>query len=311
MDPLSEVLAAVRLQCSVFGRARARSPWGFSVPAQRGHVRFHYVLRGSCWLAVDNSSAQRVALSGGDLAVVAGGRGHTLRDHPRGAATPLPDPRASEGPWRIVLGGSGPETDIISGCVGFDDLPETPVLSTLPPIFRLTPDVGHAVPSFEQNLQFMAREVESNRPGAETVLTRMAEVIFVQVLRAYIESLPEGTEGFLGALRDGHISAALGWMHQRPEEAWTVASLAAKVGLSRSVFAARFAALVGESPVGYLTRVRMQKAAVLLRDGATLAIVSGKAGYASEASFSHAFRQWAGVAPGHYRRALRAPNRRA
>ena len=102
---------------------------------------------------------------------------------------------------------------------------------------------------------------------------------------------------FLGALRDPSTAAALGAMHHRAEMPWTVASLAKEVGLSRSVFAARFTQLVGEPPLGYLTRLRMQKAAILLREGATLAKASHLTGYASEASFSHAFRQWAGVAP--------------
>jgi AraC-like DNA-binding protein len=110
----------------------------------------------------------------------------------------------------------------------------------------------------------------------------------------------------LGALRDPSTAAALAAMHRRPEVPWTVASLAKEAGVSRSVFAARFTQLVGEPPLGYLTGLRMQKAAALLRDGATLAKVSRMTGYASEASFSYAFRQWAGVAPGAWRRKVGA-----
>jgi AraC-like DNA-binding protein len=129
----------------------------------------------------------------------------------------------------------------------------------------------------------------------------VADVIFVQVLRAF----PEDSEGFLGALRDKHVAAALGLMHQRPEEQWTVALLATRAGLSRSGFAARFTELVGETPLGHLTRLRMRRASILLRQGATLAKASQMTGYASEASFSHAFRQWSGMAPGAYRRQRR------
>jgi AraC-like DNA-binding protein len=136
----------------------------------------------------------------------------------------------------------------------------------------------------------------------------MADVIFIQILRAYLARVPDGGGGFLGALRDPSTAAALGAMHHRAEAPWTVASLAKEAGLSRSVFAARFTQLVGEPPLGYLTRLRMQKAATLLREGATLARASHLTGYASEASFSHAFRQWAGVAPGAWRRRL-APAR--
>jgi AraC-like DNA-binding protein len=133
----------------------------------------------------------------------------------------------------------------------------------------------------------------------------MADVIFIQILRAYLARVPDDGGGFLAALRDPSTAAALGAMHHRAEAPWTVASLAEAVGLSRSVFAARFTQLVGEPPLGYLTRLRMQKAATLLREGATLANASRLTGYASEASFSHAFRQWAGVAPGAYRKQLR------
>ena len=135
----------------------------------------------------------------------------------------------------------------------------------------------------------------------------MADVIFIQILRAYLARVPDDGGGLLGALRDPSTAAALGAMHRRAEAPWTVASLAEEVGLSRSVFAARFTQLVGEPPLGYLTRLRMQKAATLLRDGATLAKASRLTGYASEASFSYAFRQWAGVPPGAWRRRLKAP----
>lgn len=206
----------------------------------------------------------------------------------------------------MKIGGGGAETNVIFGAFLIDDVEEAPLLATLPPVIRITPDGGEPVPSFLQNLQFISRELDQSRPGSKLVLTRMADVILVQVLRAYIESLPEGTEGFLGVLRDRHMAAALGRMHHAPEEPWTVARLADEVGLSRSGFAARFASLVGETPLAYLTRLRIRRAALLLREGATLAKVSGLTSYASEASFSHAFRQWAGVAPGAYRRQSRA-----
>lgn len=161
------------------------------------------------------------------------------------------------------------------------------------------------MPSFLENLQFIVREVDTNRPGADIVLLRMADVLFIQILRAYLARLPDDGGGFLAALRDPSTAAALGAMHRRPEVPWTVASLAEEVGLSRTVFAARFTQLVGEPPLGYLTRLRMQKAATLLRDGARLAEATRQTGYSSEASFSHAFRQWSGVAPGAYRKQVR------
>lgn len=305
MDALSEVLSHVRLKDTHWAWSVATAPWGLSLPASTRGLRFHYVVRGSCWLSAGGKS--RVALSTGDLAVVTQGQAHAVRDQLRTPVVPFDQvavertPVAS-GVSHLTFGGGGVESTMVCGMFGLESPFEVPILATLPPVIRITPDAGHAVSAFIQNVQFIAHEIASNRPGSQLVLTRMADVIFVQVLRAYIEALPEETEGFLGALRDPHLAAALGLMHQKPEERWTVNLLAKEVGLSRSGFAARFAKLVGEPPLGYLTRLRMQRASLLLREGATLATASQLTGYASEASFSHAFRQWSGVTPGAYRR---------
>jgi len=250
-----------------------------------------------------------VALSGGDLAVLPLGHAHVLRDHPR--STPVPVDEVAQCDSRSVVmqlevGAKGPETSFVTGAFLLDDPLARQMLAVLPPVIRMRPEQEQGGPSFLDNIQFITREVETDRPGSEIVLLRMADVIFIQILRAYLARVPDdGGGGFLGALRDPSTAAALGAMHQRPEAPWTVASLAKEVGLSRSVFASRFTQLVGEPPLGYLTRLRMQKAATLLRDGAALAEASRLTGYASEASFSHAFRQWAGVAPGAYRKQLR------
>lgn len=312
MDALSAVLAPVRLQKTRWASTVGHAPWGLAVPGAKNCVRFHYVVRGSAWLAIDDSDAPEVALSGGDLAVFPHGHGHALRDDPRSpvrswnacarsAAEPTP------GVLHMNLGTKGAETTFLTGAFVIDDPLATPILATLPPLIRMNPDTEQAVPSFLENIQFITREVETNRPGSEIVLLRMADVMFIQILRAYLARSAESSGGFLRALRDPSTAAALGAMHRRAEEPWTVASLAEEVGLSRSVFAARFTELVGEPPLAYLTRLRMQKAGELLREGAALAKVSRLTGYSSEASFSHAFRQWAGVAPGAWRRRFKAP----
>jgi AraC-like DNA-binding protein len=311
MDALSAVLASVRLQRTRWAFTVGRGPWGVALPGGKTCVRFHYLARGSAWLSVDGTGERRVALSGGDLAVLARGHGHALRADPRSPTASFEElSRCAERPdsnvMRIEVGRSGPETTFVTGAFILDDPLATPIVATLPPLIRITPDDEQAVPSFIQNVQFIAREVETARPGSEIVLLRMADVIFIQILRAYLARAPDAGGGFLGALRDPGTAAALGAMHLRTEAPWTVASLAAEAGLSRSVFAARFTQLVGEPPLAYLTRLRMQKAAALLREGATLAQASRLTGYASEASFSHAFRQWSGVAPGAWRRSLKS-----
>ncbi|MBZ5715924.1 AraC family transcriptional regulator [Nannocystis pusilla] len=311
MDALSAVLASVRLQRTRWVSTVARAPWGVALPVVKSCIRFHYVVRGSAWLSVDRTDEPRVALSGGDLAVLPLGHAHALRDHPRSATRRFEEvarcvTRPTHGVIHIDLGLKGPETNFITGAFVLDDPLATPILAALPPLIRMTPDAEQAVPSFLDNIQFITREIATNRPGSEIVLLRMADVLFIQILRAYLARLPEDGGGFLGALRDPSIAAALGAMHRRAEAPWTVASLAKEAGLSRSVFAARFTELVGEPPLGYLTRLRMQNAAALLREGAPLAKVSLLTGYSSEASFSHAFRKFSGMAPGAWRRRLKS-----
>lgn len=309
MDALSAVLAPVRLQQTCWAFTNGRAPWGLTFSGRQNCVRFHYVVRGSAWLSVDDSSEPSIALSGGDLAVLPLGHAHVLRDQ-IGSAPVNVDEVAQCGSRSVAmhleLGAKGSETTFVTGAFVLDDPLARQVLSVLPAVIRLRPEAEQGVPSFFENLQFICREINTDRPGSEIVLLRMADVVFVQILRAYLAHAPDDGGGFLGALRDPKTAAALSAMHHRTEVPWTVASLAKEVGLSRSVFAARFTQLVGEPPLGYLTRLRMQKAARLLRDGATLAQASHLTGYASEASFSHAFRQWSGVAPGAYRRQGRA-----
>jgi AraC-like DNA-binding protein len=312
MDALSAVLAPVRLQQTRWAVTVGRAPWGVSVPASKRCIRFHYLLRGSAWLSVDRADEPRIALSGGDLVVLPLGHAHALRDQPRSTTASFEElAQCAARPDSIVMhidvGAKGAETTFVTGAFVLDDPLAAPILATLPPVIRLTPDAEPAVPSFLENIRFITCEVEQDRPGSQIVLLRMADVIFIQILRAYLARVPNDGGGFLGALRDPSTAAALAAMHRRAEAPWTVASLAKEVGVSRSVFAARFTRLVGEPPLGYLTRLRMQKASALLRDGATLAKASRLTGYASEASFSHAFRQWAGVAPGAWRKKLKPP----
>lgn len=175
--------------------------------------------------------------------------------------------------------------------------------SSFPPLIHIRPAETPAAEWLEATLRLLAWETREVRPGTETIVSRLTDVIFVQVLRAWIESLPEGEGGWMGALRDRRIGAALAHLHRSPEADWSNASLAQKVGMSRSRFAARFTALVGEPPLSYLTRWRLETAARLLREGELgLGEISERVGYRSEAAFSKAFRRRFGTPPGAYRR---------
>jgi transcriptional regulator GlxA family with amidase domain len=191
----------------------------------------------------------------------------------------------------------------VCGCFRFEDRKNDLLIGALPPVVVLRAERNRAVPWLEATLGFIASEVQSGRPGASIVVNRLADVLFIQILRGYLAQLSSELPGWLRALSEPQIGAALSLVHQNPEQAWTVGSLASRVGMSRSAFAERFAHAVGIPPLEYVTRWRMQKAAGLLRDGsATLAEVAGRVGYDSESAFSKAFKRSLGTTPGAYRR---------
>jgi AraC-like DNA-binding protein len=155
----------------------------------------------------------------------------------------------------------------------------------------------------QMTLRLLTTEMQNSRPGSETLVTRLLDIIFVQALRTWIESLPPEQNGWLSALRDPKIGTALGLMHREPQRSWSVETLASEVAMSRSPFAARFTALVGEPPLAYLTGWRMHLAETLLtRDGLNVGEVAGRIGYESEAAFSKAFKRHFGQSPLAHRR---------
>jgi AraC-like DNA-binding protein len=195
---------------------------------------------------------------------------------------------------------------LVSGRIEYDDRGGSAIFGILPPIIVLRGELVRSVPWLEPTLRTLACEAASGRPGALTVVNRLAEVVLVQIVRGHLASVDSDTDGFLAALADRQIGAALSLIHQSPNLAWTVQELAARVAMSRSAFAARFTRLVGEPPLHYVARWRMQKARNLLRDGrATIGEVAEAVGYESEAAFSKAFKRAVGTAPGAYRRAKR------
>jgi AraC-like DNA-binding protein len=311
VDALSELLSSVRAKAASWACFEARAPWGVALRGKPSTVGVHHVVSGAAWLAT-GTDGHALALTAGDVVVVPHGRAHSLQDRAGSAAVALedlPGVRASGGDraWRLTLGGSGAETRITSAMIELEDPFSVPIVSSLPPVFRLAgPGDGQA--ALVEHLRRLASEIATRPLGSDLVLARMADVLFVQVMRAYVETIDDAHSAscrslaMVSALRDPGVATALGLMSRRPEHPWTVASLAEQAGLSRSSFAARFTSLVGEPPLGFLTRMRMQRATALLREGATLALTSQLTGYGSEASFSHAFRQWSGMAPGAYRR---------
>ncbi|MCK6533423.1 MAG: AraC family transcriptional regulator [Polyangiaceae bacterium] len=307
MDVLTDVLQTVRVSSVCYGRVELGAPWGVRVP-ESDSASFHVLLRGNAWLEVEGMN-DPVALASGDLFALPHGRAHTLRDSVDTPARPLEEivgggDACSTG--TIKVGGNGAAATLVCGAFRFEDRTHNPLLNVLPPLILIKGEDGRAVHWLEPTLQFMACEAASTRPGARTVVSRLADILFIQIVRGFLSSTPESQRGWLRALTEPQIGASLGLIHQDPRTPWTVAMLASRVGMSRSTFAGRFAELVGEPPLHYVTRWRMQRAAALLRDGrATLADIADRVGYESEAAFSKAFKRWVGAAPGAYRRASR------
>lgn len=306
MDVLTDVLQTLRVRSACYGRIEAAEPWGLRVPASV-HAKFHVVVDGAAELLVDGE--EPLAVRGGDLVALPHGDAHTLVDAAASTPNLLEDVlrcKCDKNPGSITLGGTGALTTLVSGRIEFEDQRHNPLLAVLPRVILLRDEARSRTDWLEPTLRFLSAEAASELPGAQTVVSRLTDIVFVHIVRGYLATLPVDASGWLSGLNDPQVGAALRFIHANPERAWTVQSLAEAVAMSRSAFASRFTRIVGEPPLQYVTRWRMQKAAGLLRDGqATLSEIASHVGYDSEAAFSKAFKREVGSAPGVYRRARR------
>jgi len=326
-DTLSDVLRAVRLRGAVFYYVDGSSPWVAEappaaeiipaiMPTAEHMIEFHGVVEGSCWAAVVGESPTRLAA--GDVILFPQGDPHVISSAP-GMRAPAAErdlyfsPRPPQLPYSLSLsgneettarldGGGGDRATIICGFLGLDARPFNPLLAALPRVLHVSgatlgPDSW--VSSF-----LRAAVVESNqkRAGGEAVLERMSEMLFVEVLRRYVDSLPAGQTGWLAGMRDPSVGRALAAIHEKPGDDWSLDALAAEAALSRSTLHERFVHFIGQPPMQYLTQWRMQVASRMLRDTPSKVIeIALNVGYESEAAFSRAFKREVGVAPGAWR----------
>lgn len=309
-DPLGDALHLMRLRGAFYCRSELTAPWGAELPAVESHLWLHVVTSGLCILEVDG--AEPIWIERGDLTLVPHGHGHRIRSLPMDGrqipATPsvLDLDREMIGERYEILrhGGGGPRTDMICCAVRFDHPIAANVVSVLPKILHLPASSRSARGTWlRSTLDLMAAEVDSRQPGGETIITRLADVLVVQAIRAWLERDPAAKSGWLGALGDPQLGRALSLVHGEPERAWSVADLASEVGMSRSAFSDRFTELVGESPMRYVTRWRMSLAERWLADGEqTVSEVARRVGYDSLPAFSRAFKRTVGVPPVEVRR---------
>ena len=320
MDPLSDVLRAVRLNGAFFYLVEAAAPWSVSTMAARDlaprvlpdaeHlISYHILLSGSCWGGLDGRS--QVRMQPGDVIVFPQGDAHLMSSAEgyRGVgdtATSSPN----RYPETVLLGADAQrDTTFVCGFLGCDVRPFNPLLASLP---RRVHVPGIATGWLSQLPQQVVAESRSLRAGSETMLTRMAELMFIEVVRHYVEQEAPPASGWLAGLTDAVVGPALSHLHDRPAHPWTLAELARSVSSSRTVLVERFTNVVGVSPMLYLTRWRLQLAAdQLARGPLKVAAIGSRVGYESEAAFSRAFKRETGFSPAAWRRARQAPGGRA
>lgn len=304
-DPLGETLHLLRLNGTLYCRSELTAPWGVELPAFDGQMMFHVITSGHCWLEVEGEQPR--LLQQGSLALVPHGNGHSIRSHPTADAEPLfdiPVEQVSERYEIMRYGGGGDLTQLTCGVVRFDHVAGQKLIAQLPKVLQIDTWEDEDGSWLQSTLRFIAREARELRPGGETVITHLADILIIQAIRSWIDSAPEADQGWLAALRDDQVGKALAAIHREPDKDWTVASLAKEVGMSRSGFSARFTNLVGESAKRYLTQWRMQLARTQLQQSSdSLSVLAERLGYQSEAAFSRAFKRVFGVPPGSVRHA--------
>lgn len=304
VDPLGEALHILRMSGTFYSRCEFTAPWGLVLPAMPDSLMFHIVTSGRCWLEV--AGAEPRMLQVGDLALVPHGEGHHLASDPGEPGAKLfnlPRELSSQRYEILRHGGGGAPTGLVCGTVRFDHPVARHLIELLP---RFICVEGWSVPEMDwisSTLRFITAEASELRPGGDTVITRLADILVIQAIRSWIAHDPAAQTGWLGALQDTQIGPAIALIHRDPAHPWTVASLAFEVAMSRSAFSARFTALVGEPPMQYVARWRMHVALTSLKeDEGTIGELARRLGYQSEAAFSRAFKRFIGISPGAVRR---------
>ncbi len=315
MDALSETLRVVRLVGAIFINARFTAPWCYQSPradtvapilepgAERV-VIFHLITEGTCWVELGDDPPTR--LVAGDVVLFPGGDAHRMTSEPGlppavGRATL--DAVLSRRPRQLAYGGGGAPTKLVCGYLASDARLARMLLTGLPPVVRVNVRGSNAGAWLEASLRYALAEARSPRPGGAGVLAKLSEVLLIEVLRLSIAEYGEGRTGWLAGLGDRVVGAALNALHARPAHDWTLDELARCAATSRSVLAERFQALVGSSPIQYLTQWRMLLASnLLVRSNASLSRIAEEVGYQTDTAFSRAFRREFGTPPATWRR---------
>ena len=316
-DALSDLLKAVRLTGAAYFEIVAHDPWAVASPPRElilpkilpdaDHlIAYHVVTAGRCFAGLQDENP--IALEAGQVIVITNSDSHTMSSSPGlRAHPPMPDvleiAAAAKKPFCINFGDGPPSTNLVCGYLACDAQPFNPLLDSLPPVIKVGEPTRDGAGWISQFIRFAVAEAAGNYAGRDSVLTKLSELLFIDVVRRYLDVLPPERAGWLAGLRDPLISKVMSLMHAQPARDWAIDELAREAGTSRSVLAERFAKVIGIPPMHYLAKWRMQIASQLLRNGkSSLADVAANVGYESEASFSRAFKKMIGVPPSTWRR---------
>lgn len=318
MDALSDALSVVHLTGGVFLHAEFFAPWCVAARVAPEHCRpvlgpashlipYHYVVEGELHIRVEGEDRDDLMLEAGEVVLLPHNDLHLMGSDlslPPVSGRDIIHPPKDGGLFSIHHGGAGGRTRLVCGFLGCASAEGNPLIATLPTLLKLNVEQGGAAEWIRSTFQYAAAEVSAGRPGSETVLAKLSELLFVEAVRRYAEALPDGQTGWLAGLREPYVARALALLHRNITRRWTVDDLSREVGLSRSALADRFIRLIGVPPMHYLASWRMQVATQKLRDtNASLAQVAEIVGYDSEAAFSRAFKKAFGKAPATWRRA--------
>jgi AraC-like DNA-binding protein len=315
LDALSDVLRVVHLTGGVFLHAEFFAPWCLAARISPEHcglgpashvIPYHYVVEGEFRMRVEGQNGDDLEFGVGEVVLLPHNDLHLMGSDlglAPVAGRDIIHPPKDGGLFSIHHGGAGERTRLVCGYLGCASAKGNPVLSTLPTVLKLDIGQGGAAEWIRTTFHYAAEEVSTGRPGSETVLAKLSELLFVEAVRRYAETLPDGQTGWLAGLREPYVARALALLHRDITRHWTVDDLGREVGLSRSALADRFIRLIGVPPMHYLASWRMQVATQKLRNtSASLVQIAEMVGYDSEAAFSRAFKKAFGAAPATWRR---------
>lgn len=301
VDPLSDLLDFLQARCDLSGRLVAGGAWARCFGTMDS-IKFCAITEGACWYFMEGLPNGPMPLAAGDILVMSGVHDLVLASAPSliPGATATPLSRDADGAYRL---GHGNDFAMLSGLVRIDADRQALLLSGLPPLIHVNRATAAAAPISWLIAQLVAETQPGERPGQATVISGLAQLLFVQTLRAYLAHAPHDDRGWLKGFGDPRLSVALRCIHGDPARDWSLDALAKEAGMSRTSFAVRFRAMMGVPPLTYLTQWRMQLARRAIRAGVSIAEAAAAVGYSSESAFRSAFKRVMAVAPGQYRRA--------